>query len=601
MVSASLIRYNFRVLAFQNGWLLTIPLAASQLSVFWVGSTQEFRPSLPATVVETVTPLLGAFLTAHLLSAEYRSAVGAVLACKPVDIRKVVLIRLALALVLVWGLAGLSLLAFTLSMQPFPLGPPLVACAVSTLFLSALALNFATLLRHPLGGFGIAALWWALDLPPGPPMNPYLSLKGLANSFRPPGLDVPQPLTDSWWISKAVLLVAGLLLFALHNRLIFLLGTPQTVKRTRRTLISAVSMLAFVVVSGAVVKVGYGYANRTTLFPNDLGWFRRQFGTYGLLPVSSLFGRDFVKYLGEIPNAWRVQQDGESDIMGDTPKHRKEVRELVEKSPKSLWAPSAAYQTAMWEAKPDKPTDERVGYWQVIVEKYPTSPYAVEAQAQIASLWEEAPDSAKALAAWKRLLELDPKGKYASSGWRYLTMADQKDKNWESAQRNAQSWVQASPVHEAFQAWMALSEIQAARGDTAGAEQSRGAVKEAIDAFRKAAREGKLTISEPKRVRVEAEVHALEAKLSGKDPKQPDAPGVRQRGNFPGAFGGGTPAGGGRPGGMMGGGRPGGMMGRGFGSGMGRPGGDAGSGGPGASGPGASGGPSGAQTPPARP
>ncbi|MFY7951504.1 MAG: tetratricopeptide repeat protein, partial [Armatimonadaceae bacterium] len=295
-------------------------------------------------------------------------------------------------------------------------------------------------------------------------------------------------------------------------------------------------------------------------------------------------------------------------------KHRKAVRELVEKSPKSLWAPSAAYQTAMWEAKPGKSMDERVGYWQVIVEKYPTSPYAVEAQAQIAALWEEAPDSAKAMAAWKRLLELAPKGKYASSGWRYLALADQKEKNWESAQRNAQSWVQAAPVHEAFHAWMTLSEIQAARGDQAGAEQSRAAVKEAIDVFRRATRERTLTISEPKRVRVEAEVHALEAKLAGEDPKKSDAGATRQRGNFPGAFGGNTPVGGGRPGGRpgggagFGGGRPGGMMGGGFRGGMGRPGmgggqpaGAPGAGVPGSTGPGASGTSPGGDTPQARP
>ena len=579
MLSSSLIRYNFRVLAFQNGWLLTIPLAASQLSVFWVGSTQEFRPDLPASVVETVSPLLGAFLTAHLLSAEYRSAVGAVLACKPVDIRKVVLIRLVLALALVWGLAGLSLLAFTLSMQPFPIVAPFVACVVSTLFLSSLALNFATMLRHPLGGFAVAALWWALDLPPGPPMNPYLSLKSLTNSFHAPGLDVPQPLTDSWWIAKAVLLVAGLGLFALHNRLIFLLGTPQTVKRTRRTLIAAVATLAFVVVSGAGIKVGYGYANRTKHFPSDLGWMRRQFGTYGLLPVASLFGKDFVNYLGEIPNAWRVQQDGESDIMGDTPKHRKAVREIVEKSPGSLWAPSAAYQTAMWEAKPGKSMDERVGYWQLIVDKYPQSPYAVEAQAQIAALWEEAPDAAKALAAWKRLLELDPNGKYASSGWRYLALADQKAGDLESAQRNAQSWVQSAPVHEAFHAWMLLSEIQKSRGDQAGAAQSLTGVRESIERFRRATRERTLTISEPKRVRVEAEVHALEAKLDGKKPEESAKPGSVRGANFPNALGGDAPggrmAGGAAGGGRRPGGRPGGFGGQrpgGFGGAMGGPG-----------------------------
>ena len=85
-----LLRYNFRVLMFRNWWLLVFPIAASQLVVFWNLITLRFEESLPAYSMEMVSPLLAAFLCAHVLSAEYRSGVGAILASKPVDIGKVV-------------------------------------------------------------------------------------------------------------------------------------------------------------------------------------------------------------------------------------------------------------------------------------------------------------------------------------------------------------------------------------------------------------------------------------------------------------------------------------------------------------------------------
>lgn len=514
LVSKELIRYNFRILAFQNGWLLAVVLAASQLSVFWVGTTQQFTPPLPASVVEGVSPLLGAFLAAHLLAAEYRAAVGAVLACKPVDIRKVVLVRLSMVLGLVYALAGLSLLAFTLSMKPFPLLAPLIACVVSTAFLSLLALTFATLLRHPLAGFGIAALWWICDLPPGPPMNPFLSLRSLTASFHPPGLDVPQPLTDPWWIAKLALVAGTAVLYLLHNRFLFLLGTPMTVRRTRRTLGAAVGMLFVYLASGAAVKVTYGYTHRNTLFPSDLAWFRRQFGPYGLLPVARCFGTDFTKYLGDIPNSWRIQQDGEADLTGDTQRHRRELKMVFEATPRSIWAAGAAYQTALWEAKPPKSAAERAGYWQVVVDRYPDSPYAADALARVADSWQEDPEGEdKARDAWVKMIERFPSSVHVSSAWRFLAEAERRDGKMAEAEKAAQQWVATAPVHEQFLAWLLLSELQAARGDEKGAAQSREAVLAAIDAFRKATYERKLTISEPRRVRIEADVRAILEKL----------------------------------------------------------------------------------------
>src|SRR5437763_372179 len=118
MLRSTLLRYNFRILMHHNWWLLVIPLAASQLSIFFTLVTQRFAPTLPVSTVETTSPLLAAFLCAHLLAAEYRSGIGGVLASKPVDIGKVVLLRLIIVMLLVWALGFLSLAAFYYGMEP---------------------------------------------------------------------------------------------------------------------------------------------------------------------------------------------------------------------------------------------------------------------------------------------------------------------------------------------------------------------------------------------------------------------------------------------------------------------------------------------------
>lgn len=516
MIDGALIRYNFRVLMHHNGWLLSIPLAASQLTVFWTATTQRFSPSLPSTIVELVSPLLGAFLCAHLLSAEYRSGVGAMLASKPVDIRKVVLVRLSIALALVWFLAGLSLLTFHQSMEPYPLLPPLGASVVSTLFLSLLSLTFATLFRHPLAGFAVAALYWLLDLPPGPPMNPFLSLKSLASSFHPPGPRVEQPLTDPWWIAKGLLLLAALTLYLLHNRLLFLLGTPMTLRRSRRALAAAAGLIALYVVSGAVVKVGYGYTHRGALFPSDVAWFRRQFGVYGMLPVSALFGRNFQRYLGAIPNSWRVQQEGEADLMGDTEAHRRDLKRILEVAPRSVWAPSAAEQIARFEAVATVPLEERVAHYRVLVDRYPDSPYAPSALLQVAQLYAEASGGEeKARAAYALLLERYPRSPLRPAAYRYLAESDLRRADRAGAERNARLWVETAPVHETFVAWVFLADLQRAQGQGDAAKASEARALAAIDAFFVAAREGRTTLSEPRRIRVEGEARALAARLKG--------------------------------------------------------------------------------------
>src|SRR5438874_1726917 len=117
-MTGTLFKYNFKVLLFRNWWLLVFPIAASQFTVFWNIITQRTSAIVPAMTVELVSSLLAAFLSAHLLSAEYQSRIGAILASKPLDIGRVVLLRLIVVMALVWALALISMAAYYFGLGP---------------------------------------------------------------------------------------------------------------------------------------------------------------------------------------------------------------------------------------------------------------------------------------------------------------------------------------------------------------------------------------------------------------------------------------------------------------------------------------------------
>lgn len=518
MSRTALIRYNFRVLMFHNWWLLVIPIAASQLTTFWTATTQRFRPEIPSTVVELVSPLLGAFLCAHLLSAEYRSGIGAVLASKPVDIGKVVLWRLLIAIGLVWSLGALTLTAFYFGLEPYPLLPPLVAMATSSLFLGLLALTFATLFRHPLTGFGAAALYWALDLPAGPPLNPFLSLKSLSSSFLAPGTPPGQPLTDYWWVAKIILAVAAITLYLLHKNLLFTLGSPLTQRKRRRAIAWIAGTLSFYILTGAVAKVAFGYTHRGTLFPDDASWFRKQFAPYGPLPVSALFGANFRGYVGSIPNGWRIQQEGESDTQGDNQQHHRDLEAIVKNAPDSLWASSAADLLARFKSRGRGALDVRVEAYRHLAKRYPDSPYAARALQQIAHLYADADPKgrfydAQARAGYEELLKRFPLNEYAFEALHYLAESDRRKGDKEAAHRHGKQWVETAPVYDKLYAWAFMAELW---HDEKNAEETRKAIENAFQAikeFRKAKNAQTIPLSEPRIVRIEQDAGGIEKRL----------------------------------------------------------------------------------------
>ncbi len=477
-----------------NRWLVAFPLAVSQLTVFWLVVTRRFSADLPTQCVELVTPLLGAFLGAHLLSAEYRSRVGALLACRPVNIGRIVVLRLLVVLALVWLLAMISLMAFTYGLQPFDLTKPILACIPSTLFLTMLALTFATLFRHSLAGFGVAAVYWALDLLPGPAVQPYMSLRTLTSYFAVYEFPDQQTFVKAWWISKLLLLAGALVLYIVHSRVVFTLGSPLTAKRRRQAMIAAATLIIFYLVSGALLRIGYGYANRGKLTPNDVAWFRHQFAPYGPLPVASLFGSDFAHYLGDLGNPWRTPEGEDADIMGDTDKHRRELRAIVTRSPHSPWAASAADALGRIEGHRKNSVEGNVNTYRLIVDRYPDSPYVDYALRQAAHVYMDAARPAEAEATFAELLKRRPQSIYATEALRYLVQEAQLSKRWDDAARWAMQWTTVAPVEDKFDAWIVLAQARKANGDEAGAKQAAQQTLTAVTDFRHALDAGTLSL-----------------------------------------------------------------------------------------------------------
>jgi ABC-type transport system involved in multi-copper enzyme maturation permease subunit/TolA-binding protein len=481
MNSRALLRYNFRVLMANNWWLLVFPLVVSQLTVFWNLITQKFSPALPVTSAELITPLLAAFLTAHLLSAEYTSRIGAILATKPMHIGKVIVARYMAVLLLVGALGLLSLAAYYVGMQPYDVGQAIIAAIPSTLFLSLLALTFSTLFRHPLAGFAIAMIYWAMDLAPGPPMNAYLSLRTLSYSLSVPE-NFANDFTRQWWIAKILLLVGAFLLYKIHARLVFKLGTPLTHRKRRQAVGAAAAICVVYIITGASAKAWFGYRNRGLLVPSDTAWFRQQFASFGPIPASSLFGPAFNRYVGQIPNGWRPNPDGESDLLGNDEQHRVGLRMVVDKMQGSVWAPSAAELLARLDAPRQNAPEKATAFFQTIIDRYPNSPYFPFALREKARLLSDGQREEAARAAYEDLVKRAPGNKYSAEGYRYLTEYEIRHGNMKGAVSWGEQWVKDAPLQERFTAYLALATARKGQGDAAGAataaKQAIAAVKE---------------------------------------------------------------------------------------------------------------------------
>lgn len=509
---ASLARYNFRVMMFSNWWLLVIPVAASQLTVFWNIITQRYQPTLPVGTVEMVSPLLAAFLGAHVLTAEYRSGVGAIIASKPIHIGRIVLMRMAVVLGAVWGLALLSLAAFYYGMEPYDVVRPALACIPSMLFMAMLALTFATMFRHPLSGFAVAALWWAMDLPPGPAVQPYLTLRSLANSIPSIGVSLEGPFISDWWVAKLLLLIGAALLFARHSKLVFALGAAPTATARKRALGWAAGLIVVYLVSGAALKVGYAYTHRSKVRPEDVTWLRRQFAPYGPLPMAALFGPTFKAYLGEIPNAWRIQQDNEMDSLGDTEDHRKRLKAALDAGG-GLWGPSASDLYARLCASRTRDIGLKLSIIDTEIKRYPDSPYLGSLLTFRARTLADAERAPEATVAFEDVLARVQDPVYRVQALAFLARQDYNTGNHTRAVERAREWARFAPLQERFVPLVLEADCLRASGDAAGARGAADRALAAIREFRQAALKGTLDIHSGTVTRWEREAAAAEGRL----------------------------------------------------------------------------------------
>jgi ABC-type transport system involved in multi-copper enzyme maturation permease subunit len=485
-MTGALLRYNLRVLVFNNWWLVVFPIAVSQATVFWTIITNTPNEIAPVRTVETVTPLLAAFLCAHVLSAEYRSRIGAILASKPIDAHKVVFWRLVAAFGLVFVLALLSLLAFNYGLGAFDMGRAFLAAVPSTLFLGLLALTFATIFRNPLAGFGAAALYWALDLPPGPPLHPFLSLRSYTNALIAADTFGAQPLSEPWWIAKGTLLLGAALLYYAHGRALFTLGTGASSRTAKRGVLFLVILLAAYILTGAVLKVAYGYANRGKLIPDDAAWFRKEFASYGPIPVSSLFGPAFKAYLGSFPKIWRINPDEDAQRWDDSPQHRRALRSVIEDTPNSMWAPSAAELLGRLEEAHRDSIESALALYGRIIDKYPQSPYQEQAIRGSARALAEVGRKDEAREMYETFLDRVPNSRYRTEAVKFLIESDIERGALDSALMRAKKWAESAPIHEKFSAHLAAAAIHQKAGRVEEAIQEAQRTLESSNAFRSA-------------------------------------------------------------------------------------------------------------------
>ncbi len=365
---ARLWRYNYGILLGSGYWVLVLPIAASQVVTLWMmAMAGDFRQVSATRIGEMMMPVLGAFLGAHCLAPEYRSRVGSVLVSKPVSLNRVVMMRLALAMLAAILLTAVTLFICHIGLQPIDVWTPLLAGVPSLWFLSALALTFATAFRSAFGGFGVAAGLWALDLSVGYGINPYLSMQGLSASLE------QDPLSDSWPVSKIVLVVFGAALVFIHGRMLRRLCQPSSPRDLMR--FASVAVVAIIVYSatGAMATLVYAYRYRGELAQPDEVWLRRQMQVYAPVPAARFFGPAFAAYMGQPTGGSEVKQAGNPRV--------RQLEQATQRWPRSVWADSIAFALARNRYTSD-PAQAAEDYFRV-AERFPRSPFAPKALAAV--------------------------------------------------------------------------------------------------------------------------------------------------------------------------------------------------------------------------
>ncbi len=448
---ARLWRYNTRILLGTGYWVLVLPVAASQIITLWMMALAgDFSQGAATRIAEQLTPILGAFLVAHSLAPEYRSGVGAVLACKPLSLHRVLTARVGLAMGFALLLTTVTLTVCSIGLKPIELAPPLLAAIPSLWFLSLLALTFATLFRNAFGGFAVAAAVWAVDYGLGYAVHPLLSPSGLTASLE------QEPLAVLWLWSKGALIIAGMVLLAVHARLLPRICRAPEARDLPRMVAATVATVTAYCVSGALIMVGYAYFNRAQLPSPDVVWLQRQLRGYGPVPVAQFFGPAFATYVAPVP-------------MSSTGSHRelraRQLEQAAGKWPKSIWADGILFALAA-ESESREPFKAVDNYLRT-ADRFSTSPFAPRALARVILMEQSEIPMAAKLQAARRLISDYAAQPEAEKGALWLQASTEA--SVDEKLRAAEAVVAVAPDFRR-PAWrITAAELLAVRGDTARA------------------------------------------------------------------------------------------------------------------------------------
>lgn len=396
-------RYNYRILIGTGYWIVVLPVAASQVVTLWMMAlSSDFSQAAAIHIAEMMTPILGAFFVAHSLAPEYRGGVGAVLACKPVSLHRVVTMRAGLAMLAALLLSAVTLGVCSVGLKPIDVPGPLLGALPSLWFLSMVALTFATLFRNSLAGFGTAAALWAVDLSLGYSVNPLFSLQGLTAS------EGKEALGFLWPASKALLSITGFALLLTHGRLLRRLYQMSDRSNITRVVATTSALLFAYCASGAVSVVGYAWFARGRLPVRDVIWLKRQLKAYGPVPVAQLFGPAFAAYVAEPPSL-----EGARAVTW----RRTHLERALERWPQSIWADGIAYSLGREHEGQDGPA--AVKAYLRVADAYGSSPFAPRALAQIVRMGADVPVETRLRAA-RRIVAEYPRQSEVDTAASYL-------------------------------------------------------------------------------------------------------------------------------------------------------------------------------------
>jgi hypothetical protein len=353
------------------------------------------------------------------------------------------------------------------------------------------ALTFATMLRNPLAGFSVAALYWALDLVPGAPIQPYLSLKSLSSYYSVQHNPLLQTFLLDWWISKLLLLAGAIALYIYHNKQVMSIGSPLTPRLRRRVGLTGAGFICLYLLSGAVLKVAYGYEHRGELPRSDLAWFRYQMSSFGPIPVSALFGPAFSAYIGDIGNPWAMSGEDESGLVGPTEPHKRAMHRVLDRNPNSIWAPGIAYGLAQIEMQGESNPDIVAADFRGIINQFPNSIYNQDALRDIARAYAGDPKRhTEAQQSYEELLQRYPQNRYRSEAYRFLFESERDAQHLSQSLSWAEKWSALAPVQERFEALVDVMELRKSSGDLEGARRAAADTIAAVEAFNRAFADG---------------------------------------------------------------------------------------------------------------